>query len=401
MLPTSTDVLIVGAGPTGLALATSLQQAGIDHLAIDTLAEGLNTSRAGVIHAHTLEMLEPLGVVGQIEAEAHAVGRFVVRDRDSALLAIGFDKLPSRYRRVTMISQPRTEAILEGRLRELGGRVYRKVSLLELRHEHDRVAARLATPDGEQMVHARFVVGGDGMRSTVRQSTAIAFEGEAYGESFVLADVRMDWPLGRDEVTLCFSPAGMVVIAPMPDGRFRVVATMDEAPEHPTLGDVQRLIEQRGPRAAPARVEQVVWSSRFRVHHRLASSYRDGRILLMGDAAHVHSPAGGQGMNAGLVDAMVLGRALTAIVRDGAPLSTLDRYAEARRPAAAEVLALASRLTGIATVRSPVGRRVRNGVLRMLGHVPAFRNWLALQLSGIGRRRLSEIGASIQASPGA
>ena len=106
-------------------------------------------------------------------------------------------------------------------------------------------------------------------------------------------------------------------------------------------------------------------------------------------------------MNAGLVDAMVLGRALTAIVRDGAPLSTLDRYAEARRPAAAEVLALASRLTGIATVRSPVGRRVRNGVLRMLGHVPAFRNWLALQLSGIGRRRLSEIGASIQASPGA
>ncbi len=135
----------------------------------------------------------------------------------------------------------------------------------------------------------------------------LRFEGTAYGQSFVLADVRMEWPLGQTEVSLCFSPAGLVVVAPLPDGSFRIVATMDEAPETPSLADIQKLLDERGPQASRARIKHVVWSSRFRVHHRLASSYRDGRILLMGDAAHVHSPAGGQGMNTGLVDAVVLG----------------------------------------------------------------------------------------------
>ena len=227
------------------------------------------------------------------------------------------------------------------------------------------------------------------MRSTVREASDIKFEGEAYGESFVLADVEMDWPLGQTEVSLFFSPAGMVVVAPLPDGSFRIVATMNEAPEQPDIHDIQKLLSDRGPQSSPARIREVVWSSRFRVHHRLASSYRDGRILLMGDAAHVHSPAGGQGMNAGLVDAIVLGEALIAVIRDGAPLSTLNEYANARRPAAKEVLALASRLTRIATVRFTMLRRLRNVVLRMLNRIPRFKAKLALQLSGISRRELS------------
>jgi 2-polyprenyl-6-methoxyphenol hydroxylase-like FAD-dependent oxidoreductase len=246
-------------------------------------------------------------------------------------------------------------------------------------------------PDGRRLVRSRFVVGADGMHSIVRQSTDIKFEGEAYGESFVLADVRMDWPLGREEVSLCFSPAGLVVVAPLPDGSFRIVATMDQAPETPTLKDIQQLLDDRGPKKSPARVREIVWSSRFRVHHRLASSYRDGRILLMGDAAHVHSPAGGQGMNAGLSDAMVLGKALTAILRDRAPLSVLDDYAEVRRPAAMEVLGLASRLTRIATVRPVILRKLRNLVLRLLDRVPAFKAKLAFELSGVSRRHLSRL----------
>ena len=132
-----------------------------------------------------------------------------------------------------------------------------------------------------------------------------------------------------------------------------------------------------------------MWSSRFRVHHRLASTYRDGRILLMGDAAHVHSPAGGQGMNTGLVDAVVLGDALIAVVRDGASLDTLDRYADMRRPAAAEVLALAGRLTRLATVRPVMARKGRNALLKLLNRIPHFKSRVALQLSGISRRHLS------------
>jgi 2-polyprenyl-6-methoxyphenol hydroxylase-like FAD-dependent oxidoreductase len=133
------------------------------------------------------------------------------------------------------------------------------------------------------------------------------------------------------------------------------------------------------------------------VHHRLAQTYRRGPFLLMGDAAHVHSPAGGQGMNTGLVDAIVLGEALTRVVRDGAPDTVLDDYARTRRPAAAQVLALASRLTRVATVRSVALRRLRNLVLRVLNRVPAFKRMLALGFSGIARRRFSVLRAAPKA----
>lgn len=386
-----TDVLIVGAGPTGLALAAALQKAGIDHHVVDALPDGMNTSRAAVVHPHTVEMLEPLGIVEELHAAGTPLQRFIVRDRDEALLTIGFEHLPSKFRHILMIPQPRTERILESLLKEMGGEVERNTKAVAVSQEIDRASVELDGPDGGKLVRARFVVGADGMHSMVRRSTDIRFEGEAYGESFILADVRMDWPIGRKEVSLCFSPAGLVVVAPLPDGSFRIVATLDEAPETPTLDDVQRLLDDRGPRQSPARVREIVWSSRFRVHHRLASSYRDGRILLMGDAAHVHSPAGGQGMNAGLVDAMVLGKALTAVLRDGAPLSVLDDYAETRRPAAMEVLGLASRLTRVATVRPVLLRKLRNLMLRLLDRVPAFKKKLAFELSGISRRRLSKL----------
>jgi 2-polyprenyl-6-methoxyphenol hydroxylase-like FAD-dependent oxidoreductase len=172
---------------------------------------------------------------------------------------------------------------------------------------------------------------------------------------------------------------------------------MDQAPEKPNIREVQKLLNERGPKVTPTRVHDIVWSSRFRVQHRLASSYRDGRILLMGDAAHVHSPAGGQGMNTGLVDAILLGKALTAVVRDHEPVSTLDDYSNVRRPAAKEVLALAGRLTRLATVRSPILRHSRNLLLKLLDHVSPFKAKLALQLSGISRRKLSTLPARGQA----
>ena len=390
MQPVDTDVLIVGGGPTGLALATYLQQAGVGHLLVDALPAGLNTSRAAVIHAHTLEMLDKLGVVAELQASSLPLSKFTIRDRDEALMQITFEELPTAFRHILMLPQPQTEAILSKRLESLGGNVRRNVRATGAVQESDHVVVQLNRAGRrEEEVRARFVVGADGMHSSIRGATDIQFEGETYGESFVLADVRMDWPLGQSEVSLCFSPAGLVVVAPLPDGSFRIVATMDDAPETPSIEDIQKLLDERGPVSAPASIQEINWSSRFRVHHRLASSYRDGRILLMGDAAHVHSPAGGQGMNTGLVDAIVLGEALTAVIRDCAPLSVLDDYARARRPAAAEVLSLASRLTRIATVRPGFLRLLRNVALRLLNRLPRFKMKLALQLSGVSRRHLS------------
>lgn len=393
MLPVETDVLIVGAGPTGLALATALQKAGVNHLLIDALDGAQNSSRAAVVHAHTLEMLGAIDVVDRMEAQGMAVANFVVRDRDQALLELSFDDLPSAFQHLLMIPQSSTEALIAARLGELGGAVHRGVSALGATADADGATVRVMTADGERHIRARYVVGADGMRSIVREAARIGFEGEAYGESFVLADVRMDWPLGAREVSLFFSPAGLVVIAPLPDGSYRVVATLDDAPEKPGIEDIQKLLDARGPTGG-ARVTDIGWASRFRVHHRLADTYRNGPFLLMGDAAHVHSPAGGQGMNTGLVDAILLGEALTRVVRDRASDTVLDDYARTRRPAAQGVLALAGRLTRIATVRSVSLRRLRNMVLRVLNRVPGFKRKLALGFSGLGRAQYSVLPQS-------
>jgi 2-polyprenyl-6-methoxyphenol hydroxylase-like FAD-dependent oxidoreductase len=397
MVPFETDVLIVGAGPTGLALACALQQAGIDHVLVDERAEGTGTSRAAVIHAHTLEALEAIGVVETLSEQGLALRQFIARDRDAALLSIGFADLPSRHRHILMVPQSTTERVLTERLIALGGRIYRGVAAAAVERHGDGAAARLSVDGKMQAIRARYVVGADGMHSIVRQAAGIGFRGEAYAESFILADVRMAWPLGRDEVSLFFSADGLVVVAPLPDGSFRVVATLDQAPEVPTIQDVQQLLNRRGPAKSSCEVRELVWGSRFRVHHRLANEYRSGPFLLMGDAAHVHSPAGGQGMNAGLVDAMVLGEALKGVLCDGLPTTILNAYAETRRPAAEQVLALAGRLTRLALVRPAPLRFLRNLLLRSLNRARPFRRNIALNLSGITRRKFSQLPAQAAA----
>ena len=394
MLPAKTDVLIVGAGPTGLALAVSLRQAGVDHVLVDALPSGQNTSRAAVVHAHTLEALAELGVTDKLIERGLQLSRFTIRDRDRPLLEIGFDDLPSDYRCLLMVPQVTTEQVLADRLDALGGAIHRCVQAVQVRDGGDVVQAVLHGTDGAHAIEARYVVGADGMRSMVRDSAGIAFEGEAYDESFILADVRMDWPLGRDEVSLFFSPAGLVVVAPLPDGAFRIVATLDDAPEIPAVEHVQQLLDARGPSGGVSRVREVVWGSRFRVHHRLAETYRRGRLLVMGDAAHVHSPAGGQGMNCGLVDAVVLGRALTRVIRDGGDETLLDDYADLRRSAAARVLPLAGRLTAVATTRARAGRMLRNLILRLVDHLPRVKKALALNLSGVARKAFAQLPAA-------
>jgi 2-polyprenyl-6-methoxyphenol hydroxylase-like FAD-dependent oxidoreductase len=382
MLPTTTDVVIVGAGPTGLTLGATLASKGIRFVLLDRLSEGANTSRAAVVHARTLEVLEPLGVSERLRAEGIIVPRFTIRDRDRALLTVRFEGLPTRYPYTLMIPQDRTEAILADRLRELGGHVQRPYTLADVRQDADGVDVTVSNGStARQTIRGRYVVGADGMHSTVRERAGIAFAGGSYEQAFVLADVRMTWALGRDEVMLFFSPEGLVVVAPLPGGSYRVVATVDDAPEFPSLADIQRLLDARGPMSHAARVSEVVWSSRFRVHHRVAGTFRAGRMLVAGDAAHVHSPAGGQGMNTGIQDAIALGQALASVVAGGADESALDKYEGSRRPVAERVVAFADRLTRLATVKGRQTRSLRNAALRVLDHVPAFQRRLAMELA--------------------
>ncbi len=380
-LPARADVLVVGAGPTGLTLGCALAARGLEALVVDRSAQGDRTSRAAVLHARTLEVLEDVGVTDELRQRGVVVPQFTIRDRDRSLLQVPFDDLPTRYPYTLMLPQDITEQVLGDRLAALGGHVHRPQTVVSLVAGDDGTEVTIACPDGTTaQIHARYVVGCDGMHSVVRQEAGIGFTGDRYPQSFVLADIGMDWSFPRDEVHLFFSPAGLVVVAPLPRNLFRVVATLDEAPETLTIADVQALLDARGPVAAPATVQHVEWSSRFQVHHRLADAYRRGPVFLAGDAAHVHSPAGGQGMNTGIQDAIMLAE-LLADVLAGAPAAVLDRYETNRRPVAVGVVAMTHRLTRAATMRNPLTRLLRNTALRMAGRLRPVRHALAMNLS--------------------
>ena len=376
----NTEILVVGAGATGLTAAVALAQWGRKVVLIDNQPEAANTSRAAVVHARTLEVLQKLGVADDLVSRGIKSPLFTIRDRDRVLVPVRFDALPSSFPFSLMVSQAVTESVLLARLQSLGGAVLRPRSLKSLRQDPDGVSALL--DDGSE-VRAAYVVGADGMHSTVREAVGIAFDGGSYAESFALADVHLSADLSADEVILYFSGAGMMVLAPLPGEVFRIVAPVESAPPIPDVAFVQHLLDTRGPKARRAKVLDVIWGSRFHVHHRIANTYRDRRVLLAGDAAHVHSPAGGQGMNAGIQDAKFLADAIHAALASGP--SALEAYEATRRPVAQKIIALADGLTRMAT--APRGlRTLRNLVLSLLSKIPAFRRKLAMNISGLAFR---------------
>jgi 2-polyprenyl-6-methoxyphenol hydroxylase-like FAD-dependent oxidoreductase len=374
------DVLIVGAGPTGLTLAASLLLRGVTIALVDRQAEGANTSRAAAVNARTLEVLEALDVTRRLLKEGVEAPRFTIRDGARVLVPIDFSGLATSYPFTLLVPQSTTERLLLDRVRELGGQVIRSKALATV--TQDSAGTTATFTDGDT-IRARYVVGADGMHSTVRQQAGIGFAGGSYEHSFVLADARLTGDTPSDEVKLFWASEGLTVVAPLPDGAFRIVAPVDDAPEQPSAPFVQDILDARGP--GDLKVTEVVWGSRFRIHHRVADTYRAGRILLAGDAAHVHSPAGGQGMNLGIQDAIALADALAAALAsgpDGGSDQALDAYSASRRPIAAEVVELTDRLTQLATLPRAL-RPLRNMLLGIVGRVPTAQRMLAERLSGL------------------
>jgi 2-polyprenyl-6-methoxyphenol hydroxylase-like FAD-dependent oxidoreductase len=372
-----TDVLVVGAGPTGLTLAASLLAQGVRAEVVDRQPAGTNTSRAAAVNARTLEVLEDLDVSRRLVKAGLLAPRFTMREGSKLLIPVDFSYLPTKYPYTLMISQADTERLLEGRLNELGAEVIRPKSLNRL-VQHD--SGVMATFDDGDAIRARYVVGADGMHSTVREQAGIGFTGGEFAESFALADVRVTGEAPRDEVILFYAQDGLNVLAPLPDDIFRIVAPAAKAPEKPSAEFVQRLLDTRAFGPGRTVVTELLWGSRFRIHHRVADSYRAGRLLLAGDAAHVHSPAGGQGMNLGITDAVALAAALADILNTGH--DTLDAYSASQRQKAQQVLTATGRLTQVATMPRPL-RPIRNSAMRLAAHVPAARRQLAWRLSGL------------------
>jgi 2-polyprenyl-6-methoxyphenol hydroxylase-like FAD-dependent oxidoreductase len=379
VLPTSTDVLIIGAGPTGLTAAVSLVARGRQVTVVDSQAEGQNTSRASVVYPRTLEVLEPYGAAEQLAARGIHARRFTIRDHDRVLMTVPFSQLPTAYPYTLLVSQAVTEEVLAGRLHQLGGEVLRPYTLTGLNQDGTAVTATFA---GGQQVRARYLVGADGMHSTVRDQAGIGFAASGSGLSYSLADVHLSGGVPAEEVAVYFSPEGQLVTVPFPDGSYKLVANVTEPPHQPDVDYLQDLVDARGPQAQPVTIHDIIWGSRFRIHHGVADRFAAARVALAGDAAHDNSPLGGQGMNAGIGDAMALAAALDAAIerRSAAPLLA---YSDSRRPIAQQIVTITNRLTWLATMDKQL-RKVRNTALSLLSPLASRR--LAWRLSLLAYR---------------
>lgn len=383
-LPSETQVLIVGAGPSGLSLAIRLAASGVGFVLVDKLTEPRTTSRAAAIHTRTLRTFEPLGLTDTLIGAGRRVTAAAIWGGDRVLTRIRFDKLNTAYPFVLALPQNETEAILARRLESLGGTVARGWTVTALHQDTGGVTATLEAADGDTAtVRARYVAGTDGYHSVTRSAAGIGFKPGTYPRSFVLADVTTDRAFPVDEMDVFLSHEGLMFIVPFKDERIRVIATMEHADPEPDTAAVQAVMDARLPGRLRARIKGMHWSSRFRIHHGVADTYRSGRILLAGDAAHVHSPAGGQGMNIGIQDAVSLGEHLTSVIRDQAPALYLDNYQAVRRPVAEKVVTMTDRMTRLATIESPLLRGARDLALQAAGLLPGIKAKVAAQIAEV------------------
>jgi 2-polyprenyl-6-methoxyphenol hydroxylase-like FAD-dependent oxidoreductase len=374
------DVLIVGAGPTGLALAAQLRSFGVRFRIIDRNADRAHESRALAVQARSLELLQTLGLAEKLIARGNPGARLMVHFESTVVEAQlgGFAARDTRFPFVLFVSQAHTESVLIEHLEAAGVRIERRVELIDLVDEQDGVRCTLRNGDGrEEPVMAQYVVGCDGAHSTVRKLADIAFEGDAYRHDFMLGDVEIDGEIAADTLHAFAGRRGIAVFFPLRQPRtWRVIAFADSAmtrlrlersaAEAPlstglSLQELQAAVDRATEGAM--RLRDPAWLASFRLHHRQAEHYQSGRLFLAGDAAHIHSPVGGQGMNTGIQDAWNLGWKLAMCVRGLADPELLDSYEEERWPVGRFLLRSTDRIFS-AVVRSMSGGELATWIRR-------------------------------------
>lgn len=383
------QILIVGAGPVGLTMASELARYGIPVRIIDRNPQPTQTSKALVVWSRTLELMDRMGCTPAfLDAGLHA-HKASMRSGGRILGQPEFDRIASVYNFALMIPQSETERLLTAHLAGFGLAIERQVELTGFADEGDRVKATLRHADGSQeVVETPWLIGCDGAHSAVRHGLDVEFRGSTQDDDWLLADVRLEGDAAppQDEVAIYLHHEGPFVIFPIPGGRARVIATVGKTdPAHPrpdpTLSEVQALIDRRA--GGGFRAADPVWLSNFHINERKVSEYRRGRALLAGDAAHVHSPAGGQGMNTGMQDAINLSWKLAMVLRGEANPSLLDSYSPERSSVGDMVLRNATVLTDVATLSNPAAQAMRNAAFHALFGFRFFRDKMAATMSEI------------------
>ncbi|HTJ92449.1 MAG TPA: FAD-dependent monooxygenase [Pararobbsia sp.] len=424
-----TEVLIVGAGPTGLALALCLARWKVPFRLIDRARAPASGSRAIGVQARTLELLEQHRVVDALLAAGHRghAGNILAGKR--RIIRIDFDPLDSRYPFLLFVEQSETEHVLTQALAALGSSVERGVEFASFEQSSQSVSAVVTHADGRaETIDAAWLVGTDGAHSIVRHQLGARFEGDTIEQGFVLADLHVEWDLPDDEFHIFLSGEGLTAIFPLGGGRYRLIADagtkgmngrngdpgaqrepgardvtagesiaaamsagISETSQHdvaPTLEECQRIVSSRI--ARPVTLSSLGWSSRFAIHSRMVASLNQGRVLLAGDAAHIHSPAGAQGMNTGIQESMNLAWKL-ALIQRGAPLRLLETYHAERHPIERDVLRQTAFVTRMGMAERGWLMMVRDRIAPLLTALGPVRN--------AARRGISELSVHYRRGP--
>ena len=393
MTQTDCQVLIVGAGPTGLVLAATLLARGISTRIIDRGDGVILQSRACAIHARTLEVLDTMNLAEEFFERGQVVRRFRMYSDGMPLVNLDLSRIGSRYSCMLDLPQNETEGLLRGRVSELGGSIEQGVELLGLRQHDGLVTATVKDCAGQTgSITSNYLVGCDGAHSRVRHELGLVFEGHSYAQDWLLADVRMDWDRKEDEFHAFFVADGPPMIClPLRDHVWRVILPYAGERDQgaPTFDEIQQLVDQRAPRRIA--LSDPAWLATFRCHRRSTNVYRVGSVLLAGDAVHIHTPAGGQGMNTGILDAHNLGWKLARVASGCSSATLLDTYGEERGPVAAEVLQLTHALVEFSTMSTRGKRAIRDSLTPIVSRVPTIQRRTV--------RRMSHHHVAYRASP--
>lgn len=381
-----TTALIAGAGPVGLALAAELTRYGLDIRIIDKAPQRTDKSKALVVWPRTLELLDRTGVTPALidtGFKMPAANIITGQHEDAKTIArIELGHIDSPYPFALMVPQSETERVLEEHLTQQGIKVERSTELLSFVENETTITSTLRHPDGhEETLDTAWLLACDGAHSTVRHQLAVPFTGSTLNTDWVLADLHLANVPHPGEVNVFWHAAGVLVVFPISPGRYRVIADTGETKPgihrpDPTLDEIQAVLDQRSP--GNILVSDPIWLAAFTINERKVADYRPApRIFLLGDAAHIHSPAGGQGMNTGIQDACNLAWKLALVEKGLAAESLLDTYSIERSAIGDQVLADAGRLTTLAILRGELKQSLRNHIASLAFGLPFVRNTAA------------------------
>ena len=372
-----TQVLIAGAGPTGMVLALWLVRAGVRVRIVDPRMAAGEASRAMAVHARTLELYDQLGLAEAVVAGGIPMDHICVRTKgvERATVAVGAGgEGISPFPYVLTYPQDDHERLLEKALLAAGVAIERGTQVLGLDQTSTSVHVRLDSAGGAERVHVDYLCGCDGAGSRVRHALGLDFAGGTYDQTFYVTDAMVEGAAADKGVSLCTNAEGFCLVMPVRrTGAYRLIGVVQDSlgrGEHFSFEDVREQVE----RTTGLKVNEVNWFSTYRSHHRMASSFASGRVYLAGDAAHIHSPAGGQGMNTGIGDAINLGWKLASVLQRRADASILATYATERMGFARQLLQSTDRAFRLIASDGSIGRVWRTGLLpHVIRAVAAFK----------------------------